>query len=126
MSKKSNSKEKTITIEVEFPISLDELVIYVLNPKEDESHLFDLLNNNPEIADIKMKKIMKEVIRNKKLNIKVKKIKFDYYDLKSFLMGVAYFKVKLQGTKKELKKIAGEYDKVCTFDWEEYKQGINL
>ena len=68
---------------------------------------------------------MKEVVCRKKLNIKVKELKFDYNDSEDLVMGVAYFKVKLNGTEKELKKLAGDYNKICVFDWEEYKQSLN-
>lgn len=118
MSNKPDSKEKIITIEAELPISLDELTLYALKHKEDKSRLFDLLYNKPETVNIKIKKIIKEIICNKKLNIKIKKLKFDYNDSEDFVMGISYFNVKLEGTAGELQKIAGE-NKICGFEWNE-------
>ena len=124
MSKKSNSKEKIITIEAELPIPLGELAIYVIKRKEDDSKLLDLLYNKPEIVNIKVKKIIKEIICKKKWNIKLKDLKFDYNDSDNFSHGASYFNVNLKGSEKELKKIAGE-NRICFFDWNENQKTIN-
>jgi len=118
MFKKSNSKEKTITIKAVYPISLEELSVHVLKQGEDKSLVFNLLNNKPEVVNIKIKKVIKEIICRKKLNIKIKRILFFYNDSDNYSHGASYFKIKLRGTERELKKIAGE-DKICFYDWNE-------
>ena len=115
---KINAKEKIFTIEAVYIISLDELVLYVIKKGENDSLLFDMLNKKPDVVNIKMKKIIKEVLQKKKLEVKFKELKFDYNDSESFLMGIAYFKATLKGTKRELKKIAGT-DKLFFYEWEE-------
>ena len=124
LKSKINLKEKIITIEAELPIPLGELAIYVIKRKEDDSKLLDLLYNKPEIVNIKVKKIMKEIICKKKWNIKLKDLKFDYNDSDNFSHGASYFNVNLKGTEKGLKKIAGE-NRICFFDWNENKQTEN-
>ncbi len=121
---KSGSKEKAITIEAELPIPLGELAIYVLKKGDDENCLLDLLYNKPEVVNIQVRKIIKEIICKKKLEIKLKELKFDYNDSDRFSHGASYFKAKLRGTEKSLKKIAGE-DRIFFFNWQEYEQSIN-
>jgi len=117
MSKKSNSKEKKVIIKTIFSIPLDELAMYIFKRKEKDSQLFDLLDNNPEVVNIKIKKIIKEVLHKKKAVVKLKEVKFDYNDTEDFIMGIAYFNVKLKGTEKELRKVTKE-NKLFYFDWE--------
>ena len=124
LKSKINLKEKIITIEAELPVPLGELVIYILKRNEDGSRLLELLYNKPEIVNIKVKKIIKEIICKKKWNIKLKDLKFDYNDSDNFSHGASYFNMKLKGTEIELKKIAGE-DKICFFDWKENKESID-
>ena len=115
---KINAKEKIFTIEAVYIISLDELVLYVIKKGENDSLLFDMLNKKPDVVNIKMKKIIKEVLSKNKSEVMFKELKFDYNDSESFLMGIAYFKATLKGTKRELKKIAGT-DKLFFYEWEE-------
>lgn len=117
MSDKSNPKEK-ITIEAELPIPLGELAIYILRRGEDSSRLLDILFNKPETVNIKVKKIIREIICKKKLNIEIKELKFEYNDSDNFSHGASYFAVKLKGIKRELKRIAGE-NRICFYDWNE-------
>ena len=66
---KINAKEKIFTIEAVYIISLDELVLYVIKKGENDSLLFDMLNKKPDVVNIKMKKIIKEVLsKNKSKN----------------------------------------------------------
>jgi hypothetical protein len=122
MSDKTNSKEKIITIEAELPIPLCNLSVYFLKKgeKDSDSRLLYLLYNKPEIVNIKVKKIVKEIIGKKKLNIMLKDLRFNYNDSDNFSHGASYFKVILKGTEKELKRIAGK-NRVCFFDWKEKK-----
>ena len=124
MTNKSNSKEKIMTIEAELPIPLGELAVYLLKRGRDGSRLLDILYNKPEIGNIKVKKIIKEIICKKKFKIQIKELNFDYNDSDNLSHGVSYFKVKLKGTENELKKVAGE-DKICFFDWENHKESID-
>ncbi|MFA6925233.1 MAG: hypothetical protein WC223_13390 [Bacteroidales bacterium] len=121
MSKKF--KEKIITIEALFVISLEELAFSVLKHEDDYNLLIDILNKNPEIANKKVKENIKRIIRNSKVNVKLKKVKFSYNDSDNFSHGVSYFDVKLKGTEKELKRIAGE-DKIFLFNWKCNKEPI--
>ena len=111
------NKSKEITIDASLIIPLGELAIYILKRGEKDSCLLDLLFNKPEVVNIKIKKIINEIILKKKADIKLKELKFDYNDSDKFSIGASYFYVKLKGTEKELKKIAGE-DKTFFFDWE--------
>lgn len=109
-------KLKTIIIEAELAVPLDELAIYTLPKKEDASSIVELLNKKPDIANFIIEKIARKIIRKKKLDLKLEKLEFDYNDLDSIERGMAYFKVKLEGTEKNLKRIAGE-NRLFFFDW---------
>lgn len=114
-------KDRKITIEAELVIPLGELAIYILKKGEEESLLLKLLYNKPEIVNIKIKKIAKEVLRDNKSNVRLKELRFDYNDSDRFSHGASYFKTMLRGTEKELRKIAGE-NKIFEFDWDEKEE----
>src|ERR1019366_9299796 len=115
------TKTENIIIEAELPVPLGELAIYALPKKEDVSAIVGLLDNKPYTANFEMTKIVKGIIRKKKLNLKLLKLEYDYSDSNSIDFGVAYFKARLEGMEKNLKRIAGE-NKVFDFNWEEYKK----
>jgi hypothetical protein len=115
------TKTENIIIEAELPVPLGELAIYALPKKEDVSAIVGLLDNKPYTANFVMTKIVKGIIRKKKLNLKLLKLEYDYSDSNSIDFGVAYFKARLEGMEKNLKRIAGE-NKVFDFNWEEYKK----
>ena len=117
-----NTKTEKIIIEAELPVPLGELTIYILPKKEDASAIVGLLENKPHIVNFVMVNIAKGIIRKKKLNIKLLKLEYDYSDnFNDIDFGVAYFKARLEGIEKNLKRIAGE-NKVFDFNWEEYKK----
>ncbi|MFZ2205493.1 MAG: hypothetical protein WAV23_02800 [Minisyncoccia bacterium] len=125
MKTKNKEKEKTITIEAELAIPLGELAIYLLVRGQDEAEVNTVLYQTEEKANKEIRKIAKEVLIKKKSEVKLKYLKFDYNDSDKISHGVAYFKVKIEGTEKALRKIAGE-DRIFEYDWEEHnKTNIN-
>src|SRR4051794_28733955 len=86
-----NNSEELIDIEVELPIALEELAIYVLPKKRDASEIVDLLNTKPELANFEMEKIARSIIRKKKLDVRLKSIEHAYNDSNKLWHGVAYF-----------------------------------
>ena len=121
MKTKKLEKEKAITIEAELAIPLGELAIYLLVRGQDEAKVNTVLYQTEEKANKEIKKIAKEVLIKKKSEVKLTYLKFDYNDSDNISHGVAYFKVKIEGTEKALRKIAGE-DKVFEYDWEEHEK----
>ena len=121
MKNKNTEKEKTISIEAELGIPLGELAIYLLVKGQDESEVNTMLYQTEAKANKEIKKIAQEVLIKKKSEAKLKYLKFDYSDSDNISDGVAYFKVKLEGTEKALRKIAGE-NKVFEYDWKEHEQ----
>ncbi len=111
-----NLKERKITIEASLIIPLGELAVYVLKRKKIDTILLDLLHSKPELVNIKVNRIVKKVILEKKSAAILKELKFEYNDSDKIIYGAAYFNVTLKGTEKELKKIAGE-NKMFSFDW---------
>jgi hypothetical protein len=112
----NNLKEKKIIILASLIIPLGELAIYVQKQKKIDTVLLDLLHNNPEIVTIKVKRIVKKVMLEKKSTAILKELKSEYYDSDRIIFGAAYFDATLLGTEKELKKIAGK-NKVFSYDW---------
>jgi hypothetical protein len=106
-----------ITIEAELPVPLEELALYTLPKKVDATEIVNLLDTKPHVANYVIGKTAKRIISNKKLDVKLKNLEYDYMDSSKLSHGVAYFKVTLEGTEKALKKIAGE-DRVFSFDWQ--------
>jgi hypothetical protein len=123
-SNKINLIENIITINAELPIPLGELAVYILSPGEDESCLLEILYNNTEVINKEIRKILREILNKRKSEIKMKELVFEYNDSDKFNHGVAHFKARLRGTKKELRKVAG-VNKLFFFDWKEYNQNIN-
>lgn len=121
MNSKTIKNEKQLTIETELAISLGELAIYVIRKDETESQIVELLNSNPKRVNFQIKKTLKEILREKKTGLEIKTLRFDYYDSKNISHGVAYFKVKIIGTKRELKKVAGE-NKILLYNWSKNKE----
>lgn len=115
------AKEKRITINAVLAMPLGELAIYVLKKGENDSVLLDLVYNKTKKVNTKIKKITEEVLSEKKSNVKIEKLNFDYNDSDRISHGASYFNVKLRGTEKELRKVAGE-DTIFEFDWEEMEQ----
>lgn len=121
MQNKNTEKEKTITITAELVIPLGELAIYLLVKGQDETEVNKVLYETEEKANMEIKKIAKSVLVERRSEAEITHLKFDYNDSDNLSHGAAYFKVKLQGTEKELRKIAGE-DKVFEYDWEEHEK----
>ncbi len=111
------SKEIKITIKVKLIIPLQELAIYILKRRKENSVLLDTLNKNPEKVNQTVKRITRGVLRIINPNVRLKQIKFSYYDSVKFIYGSAYFDAKLRGTEKELRKVAG-VNKIFQYDWE--------
>ena len=118
MKTKKSEKEKMIIIEAELVIPLGELAIYLLVRGKDEAEINNVLYQTEAKANKEIKKIAQSVLIEKKSEAKLKYLKFDYNDSDNISHGAAYFKVKLEGTEKVLRKISGE-DKVFEYDWEE-------
>ena len=121
MKTKNSEKEKSIIIEAELVIPLGELAIYLLVKGEDETEVNNVLYQTEEKANKVIKKIAQEVLIKKKSEVKLNKLKFDYNDSDNISNGTAYFKVKIEGIEKALRKIAGE-NKVFEYDWEEHEK----
>lgn len=118
---KNKIQEKIIVIDAELVIPLGELAIYLLVKGEEETKVNTLLYHEEAKVNKEIKKIVQSVLIEKKSEAKLKYLMFDYSDSDNITHGVAYFKVKIEGTEKVLRKIAGE-DKVFEYDWEEYEK----
>lgn len=113
----SGLKQELIEIEAELPIALEEMFIYIKRKGEKLEDITSILDDQPERGISEVKKIVNEIIKEKKINAKVIDVEHSYNDSYNVTHGVAYFKIKLSGTKVDLKKIAGE-DKHIQYDWD--------
>ncbi len=119
----SGVKKSEMEIEAELPIPLGELFIYIKRKGEKEEDVTDILDNEPERAIAEITKIVNSIIKKKKVNVKVLELEHAYNDSYNVTHGVAYFSIKLSGSKADLKKIAGE-DKEIVYDWEDSVSGV--
>jgi hypothetical protein len=110
--------DKKITLQASLEIPLGELATYLLKKGEEPSNLLNLLYKSPEIVNYKIKKLVREILRDKKSKVRLQDLAFDYNDSDRFSHGASYFKVSLRGTKKELRRVAGA-NRTFYFDWEE-------
>lgn len=114
--------EQKITIEAELPVALEELAIYTLTKKgESKEEIISVLDEYPSRAERTMKRIARKIISDKKAKVQLEELEFAYMDSAKLWHGVAYFKAKLEGTEKELKKIAGE-NEIFIYDWKDHKK----
>ena len=109
-------KNEKITIKVGLPVPLWELAIYALNKGQDESHIIELLDKNPEKINSMMKIWVTDLFTEKNIDVTLKELKHDYNDSNNTTHGLAHFSVKLEGTKNVLRTIVGD-DKDFLFDW---------
>lgn len=119
----SGIKKSEMEIEAELPIPLGELFIYIKRKGEKEENVTDILDNEPERAIVAITKIVYSIIKKRKVNVKVLELEHAYNDSYNVTHGVAYFSIKLSGSKADLKKIAGE-DKEIVYDWEDAVSGV--
>ena len=119
----SGVKKSDMEIDAELPIPLGELFIYIKRKGEKEEDVTDILDNEPERAIAEITKIVNSIIKKKKVNVKVLELEHAYNDSYNVTHGVAYFSIKLSGSKTDLKKIAGE-DKEIVYDWEDAFSGV--
>ena len=115
-----NKIQEKIIIQAELEVPLGELATYTSPKKEGLSTIVDLLDKKPYIVNCIIERIVRRIIKKKKLDVKIKKLEFDYYDSEVIDIGTAYFKTNLKGIGKNLRRIAGE-NRVFFFDWEENK-----
>lgn len=113
----SGVKDSIIEIEAELPIALEEMFVYIKRKGEKLEDVASILDNQPERGISEVKQIVNEIVKKKKVNIKLIEVAHSYNDSYNVTHGVAYFTLKLSGTKSDLKKIAGE-DKHILYDWD--------
>lgn len=113
----SGLKQELIEIEAELPIALEEMFIYIKRKGEKLEDITSILDEQPERGISEVKKIASEIIKEKKVSVKVLDVEHSYNDSYNVTHGVAYFTLKLSGIKADLKKITGE-DKHIQYDWD--------
>lgn len=126
MIKKTNEKikDKKITIDSKYIISLEELVMHVLVSEQEISLLLDYLYKSPSIVERVIRKAVKRILRFQKSNVRLRDLKFAYNDSNNITHGASYFNVSLKGEENELRKIAGK-DKSFFFDWGDKEQIVS-
>ncbi len=113
----SGVKQSVIEIEAELPIALEEMFIYIKRTGEKLEDITSILDDQPERGVAEIKEIVNEIIKKKKANVQLLDVEHSYNDSYNVTHGVAYFTVKLSGTKADLRKIAGE-NKSIVYDWD--------
>lgn len=107
---------KIIEITAEIPISLEELSFVVLQDDSKGSEIIEILDKNPERAE-KVLLEFSELDVVDEADVEINGLKFSFYDSDNLSHGVAYFKIKLEGTEEELRKIAGNNNEPYFYDW---------
>lgn len=121
--KKSIKPIRKIEIETELGLPLEELAIEFLNKKEPREKIVEILDHDAESIYAKLIKMLAANIKGEGAKVEVKEVEFTEMDSDNLNHGAAYFKVKLEGAKKELEKIAGE-DMYFVYDWEDGVAGV--
>lgn len=121
------NKEGRIEITALRPIPLSDIAGY--HPVKGILNIDDIakgINLKPAIVELQLKSGVIDFIREKKIDVEVKDVKFSsidkdtkVFDLRSkkVIQGVVYFKFKLIGTEEALRKICGD-GKRFLYDWE--------
>ena len=121
--KRSIKPIRKIEIETELGLPLEELAIEFLNKKEPREKIVEVLDHDAESLYGKLMKMLAANIKGEGAKVEVKEVEFTEMDSDNLNHGAAYFKVKLEGSKKELEKIAGE-DMYFVYDWEDGVAGV--
>jgi hypothetical protein len=121
--KKSIKPVRKIDIETELGLPLEELAIEFLDKKEPREKIVEILDHDAESIYAKLIKMLVANIKGEGAKVEVKEVEFTEMDSDNLNHGAAYFKVKLEGSKKELEKIAGE-DMYFVYDWEDGVAGV--
>ncbi len=121
--KKSIKPIRKIEIETELGLPLEELAIEFLNKKEPREKIVEILDHDAESIYAKLIKMLTANIKGEGARVEIKEVEFTEMDSDNLNHGAAYFKVKLEGSKKELEKIAGD-DMYFVYDWEDGVAGV--
>ena len=112
----SASLGKSIKKETELGIPLEELAIEMIPKNKPKENIVELIYNKPHLVEETVEILAQQAIIDENLRIKIKSVKFRENDSDRILHGVSYYTVILEGTKNEIKKIAGE-DKLFYCEW---------
>lgn len=112
--------EPKIMIETDLLIPLEELPMIALAQDVEIPSVIKTLIRNPEKINAMVKSAMEEELSEENSAVKIKKLKFSYRDSSNITHGIAYFKVRLEGTEKELRTVAGK-NNLFLFDWNTFQ-----
>lgn len=118
--KDKNSKNKKITIEAEMPIPLEEILEWLRELGEDRRKIFRLLECNSVKIASKIMASLYVFFDEEKASVRIEKTEHLFNDSSNIIHGTAYFKVRLNGTIEDLKKVTG-FDKLLIYDWNQAK-----
>lgn len=110
---KSNSG---IVKKVELAISLEELAIEMLPKGADSTEILSVIYENTSKVEDAATKLAQQYIIDEKVKAIVKSLNFEHNDSDNISHGASYFNLEIQGSKNELKKIAGP-DKIFYCEW---------
>lgn len=120
--KKATRKSKqpgvgaSMNIETELGIPLEELAIEVLPSKEPRSKIVSVIDEDVPRIEKAVKSMSENFIRKEKAKVIIKELSFIELDSDNLSHGAAYFRVVLEGSHRELKKIASP-DLMFNYDW---------
>lgn len=112
----TRSASKLTTIETELGIALEELAIELIPKNKPKEGIIDLIDNHTTKVEKEVESMAEEAIKEEGLDIKIKSVKFKENDSNKLSTGASYYKIELEGTLKDLKKMAGE-DKLFYYEW---------
>jgi hypothetical protein len=110
---KSNSG---IVKKVELAISLEELAIEMLPKGADSTEILSVIYEMTSKVEDTATKLAQQYIVDEKVKAIVKSLNFEHNDSDNISHGASYFNLEIQGSKNELKKIAGP-DKIFYCEW---------
>lgn len=117
MKNKTKQKFENIEIEAEFPMAVEELAFEIMVKGEKVTDMINILETEPQRANEAVKRMLEAEMKDKVLDVIVKNVCLDYIDSYNIIYAVSYFKVKLEGIEKDLKKVAGNEDKLFQYEW---------
>ena len=109
-----NKVSSSITTELGIP--LEELAMELIPKKQPKENIIQLIENETAKVEGAVTKMAEQAIEDEGLAIKVISVIFKENDSHKLSTGASYYTVVLEGTKTELKKIAGN-DKPFYYEW---------
>jgi hypothetical protein len=117
--KKKSLFGKVSTINATLEANVQEFVdlYHLLKEGETMDDVFGIFENQTERVNEIVRKETAEEMKRQKAKVKVKSVKWDHNEPDGLITGDAIFNIELEGTQKELEKVA-DVDQILFYEWD--------